>query len=54
VGKGDFEKQNGGGDIERALGGEKVAARADFLEQARERLRQRFAARRERMQRLCS
>ena len=50
--KGDFEKQNGGGDIERALGGEKVAACTDFLEQARERLRQRFAAWRERMQRL--
>ncbi len=45
--KGDFEKQNGGGDIERALGGEKVASRADFLEQTRKRLRQRFAARRE-------
>ncbi|OIQ79162.1 hypothetical protein GALL_391100 [mine drainage metagenome] len=53
MGKGDFEKQDGGGCIERALGGEKVGSSADFAKQRGQRLGQYFTARGQGLQRLA-
>ena len=53
MGEGDFEEQDGRGDIERTFGCEKVGLGADLLEQGRQRLWQRLAARHQGVQRLA-